>query len=135
MTHAIDYRVGDVPASDALWALQKTSGAQPAESPEALYQSVSRSTWLVTAWDGDRLVGLLHVLTDGVWMAYVQELMVHPDFHHQGVGKELIDRYDSTFGHFRHQLLVTETDWVREKFLKRGFHDEPAALSRWRHVV
>lgn len=135
MTHAIDYRVGNIPATEALWALHQRSGAGPADSPEALYQSVSKSAWLVTAWDGERLVGLLHVLTDFVWMAYIQELMVHPEFHHQGVGKELFDRYDQTFGHFRHQLIVTETDWVREKVAKRGFQNEPAALSRWRHIA
>lgn len=135
MSHTIDYRVGEKPASNDLWALHQTCGELPAESEEALYRSVSQATWIVTAWDGNRLVGLLHVLTDHVWIAYVQELLVHPEFHHQGVGKELFDRYDAEFGQFRHQLIVTETGWVRDKFAKRGFHDEPAALSRWRHMA
>jgi len=135
VSHAIDYRVGEAPAASDLWALHQSSGEAPAESEESLYRSVSQSTWIVTAWDGKRLVGLLHVLTDLVWVAYVQGFLVHPEFHHQGVGKELFDRYEDEFGHFRHQLIVTETDWVRVKFVKRGFHDEPAALSRWRHMV
>jgi ribosomal protein S18 acetylase RimI-like enzyme len=134
VSHTIDYRLGETPGAHDLWTLYRSAGVA-ADSEAELHRSVAQCSWIVTAWDEGKLVGLLRVLTDGVWVAYIQELLVHADFHHQGVGKELFDRYDEEFGHFRHQLIVTETDWVRAKFLKRGFHEEPDALSRLRPLA
>ena len=43
-------------------------------------------------FDGARLVGYVAVVSNGVTDAYVQDLMVHPDYQHQGVGKQLMQR-------------------------------------------
>jgi len=43
-----------------------------------------------SAWDGDRLVGLLRGWTDGVFDGYVCDLAVHPRYQQQGVGKGLM---------------------------------------------
>lgn len=135
MSHEIDYRLGGVPDAGAVLALRQSTGDAGSDTADEVQTAVANTSWVATAWEGNRLVGLARVLSDGVWAAYVLELLVHPDYHHQGVGKELVDRYEQAFGHFRHQLIVTETDWVREKFMKRGFHDERDALSRRRPLA
>jgi len=132
MTHAIVYQTGICPTAEALASLYRSVGWGTSEPPELVRQAVERSGWLATAWDEDRLVGLARVLTDFVFVAYFQELLVHPAYQHQGVGKELLDLYDLAFGSFKSQVVVTEVEWVRTKFEKRGFHSEPAALSRLR---
>lgn len=134
MSHTIDYRLGEIPDTAPLWSLHQSAEAPQKDSAEQFRDSVANSTWVATAWDEGRLVGLMCVLSDGVWAAYVLDFLVHPDFHHQGVVKELFDRYEQTFGHYRHQLVITGEGWVRDKFLKRGFHDESDALSR-RHAL
>jgi GNAT superfamily N-acetyltransferase len=135
VTRALSYRVGVTPAPDDLSALYEQAGETFPGSAELLHRAVENSSWVATAWDEGRLVGLARVLTDGVWAACFQELLVHPSYHHQGVGKGLFDLYETAFGHLRRQVIVTEVDWVRAKFVKRGFHDEPAALSRWRPLA
>lgn len=135
MSHTIDYRLGVIPEPPLLWALRESEGVPHVGSADLFRESVVNSTWVATAWDEGRLIGLVRVLSDGVWVAYVQELLVHPDFHHQGVGKELIDRYEQAFGHFRHQFIVTGAGWVRDKFIKRGFQAESDALSRRRPLA
>ena len=38
-----------------------------------------RNAWLViSAWDAGELVGLVRVVGDGVTVAYIQDLLVHP---------------------------------------------------------
>jgi len=127
---AIRYAVGEVPAPEQLRVLHECLSHGSGETPEALQKAIRQSPWVATAWQGDRLVGLIRVLTDFVSVAYLLELSVHPDYHHQGVGKELLDRYDRTFGDFAVQVSVVAEDWVRNKLDKRGFHAEPSALSR-----
>ncbi|MBR3764925.1 MAG: GNAT family N-acetyltransferase [Clostridia bacterium] len=44
------------------------------------------------AFDGERLVGYAAVVGNGVTDAYIQDVMVHPDCQHQGVGTQLMER-------------------------------------------
>jgi GNAT superfamily N-acetyltransferase len=132
MSHTIEYRIGDIPDRHALSGLYKSVEWAHADAPEALHKAISQSGWVATAWHDDMLVGLARVLTDGVYVAYFQELLVHPDYQHQGVGKELLDHYDQMFGEFQDQVAVTDADWAKHKLNKRGFQPEPAALSRIR---
>ena len=41
-------------------------------------------------FDGERLIGYVAVVSNGVTDAYIQDLMVHPDYQHQGVGRQLL---------------------------------------------
>lgn len=45
----------------------------------------------VGAWDGDRLVGAVRVLSDGYLFACVSEILVDPDYQRQGLGRRLMD--------------------------------------------
>lgn len=44
------------------------------------------------AFDGEQLVGYVAVVSNGVTDAYIQDVMVHPDWQHQSVGTQLIQR-------------------------------------------
>lgn len=43
------------------------------------------------AFEHDRFVGYAEVVSNGVTDAYIQDVMVHPDFQRQGVGTQLIE--------------------------------------------
>ena len=58
-----------------------------ARSTDALSKTIN-----IGAWDGDRLVGSVRVLTDGYFFSTVPELMVDPEYRRQGVGRELLRR-------------------------------------------
>ena len=45
----------------------------------------------VTAWDSDRLVGCVRVLTDGYFFGTVTEILVLPDYQRHGIGKTLME--------------------------------------------
>ena len=42
--------------------------------PKKLYQALCGSSLVMTAWDGDRLVGLIRGLDDGSMLAYLHYL-------------------------------------------------------------
>jgi GNAT superfamily N-acetyltransferase len=46
----------------------------------------------IGAWDGERLVGIVRVLTDGYFFAAVPDIFVDPDYQRRGVGRELMNR-------------------------------------------
>ncbi len=46
----------------------------------------------VGAWAGDRLVGFARAVTDGVFRAYVEDVVLAPDARGAGVGQVLVDR-------------------------------------------
>lgn len=43
-------------------------------------------------FDEDRLIGYSAVVSNGVTDAYIQDLMVHPDYQQQGIGHQLMQR-------------------------------------------
>jgi len=45
----------------------------------------------VTAWDNDKLVGCVRVLTDGYFFGTVTEILVLPDYQRCGIGKTLME--------------------------------------------
>lgn len=51
-----------------------------------------RNAFHLCAFDGNRLAGYAAVVGNGVTDAYIQDVMVHPDYQHQGVGTQLMER-------------------------------------------
>ncbi|MFN3596274.1 MAG: GNAT family N-acetyltransferase [Rubricoccaceae bacterium] len=61
------------------------------DSPEQLQKAFEQSPLVLSLWDGERLMGLARVLTDGVQVSYLCDLAVEPDVQGSGAGKRLID--------------------------------------------
>lgn len=53
---------------------------------------VSRSFYVSTGHDGDRLVAFARALSDGVSNAYVSTVCVLPEYRGRGIGREVIRR-------------------------------------------
>ena len=45
----------------------------------------------VGAWDGDRLVGSVRILTDGYFFATIPEILVDPEYQRHGIGRRLME--------------------------------------------
>ena len=48
--------------------------------PERLYKALMNSSTVITAWDNDRLAGLVRVIDDTELVAYIHYVLVHPDY-------------------------------------------------------
>ncbi|WP_226536815.1 GNAT family N-acetyltransferase [Fictibacillus halophilus] len=45
----------------------------------------------ITAWQNDRLVGCIRILTDGYFFGTISEILVLPEFQKMGIGKRLME--------------------------------------------
>ena len=98
----------------------------PAEQLFALYDSVGwtaytrdiprlqaaleRSTIVISAWEGDALVGLIRALSDEATIAYIQDILVRPTYHKQGVGSQLMRQMLAKLAGIRQIVLMTDLD-------------------------
>ena len=55
-------------------------------------QMVANANLVVTAWDGDILVGIARSVTDFCYTTYLADLAVRASHQRQGIGRELIRR-------------------------------------------
>jgi GNAT superfamily N-acetyltransferase len=46
----------------------------------------------IAAYENDRLIGYVDCVCNGLTDAYIQDLMVYPDYQHRGIGTELMNR-------------------------------------------
>ena len=58
---------------------------------ELAAEALQRTT-NVTAWDGDRLVGCVRILTDGYLFGTIPEIFVDPEYQRHGIGRRLMER-------------------------------------------
>jgi ribosomal protein S18 acetylase RimI-like enzyme len=54
-------------------------------------QSWHNSTLVVSAWDEDKLVGAVRVLSDTIFRSIIYDLLVDPDYQGVGIGKKLVE--------------------------------------------
>ena len=51
---------------------------------------LSKSTYLCTAWDKNKLIGMGRVLEDGV-MCMLYDIAVHPNYQRKGIGSKIME--------------------------------------------
>lgn len=62
-----------------------------AECPDAFLEKMVRHSFAVSAaFDGDRLIGSMRALSDGVSDAYLLDLVVHHDYRCRGIGRAVL---------------------------------------------
>ena len=78
----------------------------------------------IAAYDGEKLIGYVDTVSNNVTDAYIQDLMVHPDYRGKGIGTELMNR---TIAHLKTHGIFMISVVFEEKlkpFYKRfGFYD------------
>lgn len=74
--------------------------------PEKLVVAMKHFETVYTAWDGDRLVGLISAMDDGIMTAYVHYLLVRPEYQHFGIGKRLVEMVKEHYTDYLRIVLV-----------------------------
>ncbi len=64
---------------------------RPVDNRHVMEGMVDNADLIVTAWDGDRAVGIARTLTDYTYCAYLADLAVHIDWQRRGIGTQLIE--------------------------------------------
>jgi GNAT superfamily N-acetyltransferase len=64
---------------------------RPVHRPDIFAGMLNNSDLVITAWQGERLVGVARTLSDFHYVAYMADLAVDAEFQRQGIGKQLIE--------------------------------------------
>ena len=76
----------------------------------------------VNAYVDNKLVGIIRVVGDGASVVFVQDLLVYPQYHRQGIGtallKKIMEEYD---GVYQLHLLTENTEKTIAFYKSLGF--------------
>jgi ribosomal protein S18 acetylase RimI-like enzyme len=102
MTHpAIEYRTDrrvDVHAFKDILERSGLAARRPVGDLERLGRMLKAYNLIVTAWDGELLVGISTCWTDYAYSAYLADLAVAADCQRSGVGRSLVELTRATVG-------------------------------------
>ena len=99
---------------------------------ERLAQLVRGSMFVVSAWEGDRLVGFARAISDGASNAYISTVAVLPEHQKRGIGRELIQRLVESRDHLQFVLHANERAYPFYLHLDVGFEPFDSVLVRRR---
>jgi ribosomal protein S18 acetylase RimI-like enzyme len=99
---------------------------------DRLAQLVRGSMFVVSAWEGDRLVGFARAVSDGATNAYVSTVAVLPEYQKRGIGREVIQRLVADRDHLQFVLHANERAYPFYLHLALGFEPFDNVLVRRR---
>lgn len=110
-----------IPSTDQLIDLYNDAGLKrPTDDKERIKKMLENATLVVSAWDGDLLVGVARSITDWVYCCYLSDLAVRSEYKKTGIGRELIELTREKVGEQSMVLLLSVPDAV-DYYPKVGF--------------
>lgn len=75
---------------------------------ERLVKALYNSSTVISAWDGEKLIGLINALDDGELTAYVHYLLVNPEYQKDGIGTRLVEMIKQKYKDYLCIVLTAE---------------------------
>lgn len=89
--------------------------------PERLYKALMGSSTVFSAWDGDRLVGLVRVLDDTEMVAYMHYVLVDPEYQGHGIAGHLVGMVKERYRDYLYIEVMPEESKNATFYQKHGF--------------
>jgi ribosomal protein S18 acetylase RimI-like enzyme len=124
----LTYRVGNDLSADELAALyRRASLNRPIDDLTRMGKMIENANFIISAWDGQRLVGVSRSITDFVYCCYLSDLAVDPEYQKSGIGRELVRRTQAALGD-EVMILLLSVPTAMEYYLKIGFEKNDRAF-------
>ena len=82
-------------------------GWSSGEFPDKLVIAMRNFNCIYSAWDGEELVGLISAMDDGIMNAYINYLLVKPEYQLKGIGKNLVERVKQHYKDYKRIAAIT----------------------------
>lgn len=92
-------------------------------------QAFLNSYRVVTAWDGDRIVGAGRMISDGQCYGWIHDMAVRPDWQRQGVGRGVMNALHEGNEHLL--IGLTSSFDAVEFYSKLGFKKHKTAMAKY----
>ena len=86
------YLVERLPTVEEYRSLCTAVGWQEVMNFAVADAALANSIYGVVAMSGEHVVGMGRIVGDGAIYYYIQDIAVHPDYQHNGIGKSILDR-------------------------------------------
>jgi len=113
---------------DEIIDLYKANEWSSADKPMELIAALKNSHSLVTAKFKGKLVGLGNAISDGHLVVYYPHMLVHPDYQGKGIGRKMMEAFQSKYGNFHQQMLTADgeaIDFYKTLGFERAGKTEP----------
>jgi ribosomal protein S18 acetylase RimI-like enzyme len=123
----IRYQINPKPSTDQFIELLHRSTLaerRPAEDRACMAGMVDNSNLLVSAWDGEKLVGIARSLTDFHYACYLSDLAVDQAYQGLGIGKQLQRLTQAQLGP-RCKLILVAAPAANAYYAHLGFSNNP----------
>ena len=97
--------------------------------PQRVYRALMHSETVITAWDGERLVGLTRLIDDSELVAYMHYVVVHPDYHGHGIAGEMMRRVKEKYKDYLYIELMPEERKNAAFYQRHGFEIMPDGVA------
>ncbi|RLA45331.1 MAG: GNAT family N-acetyltransferase [Gammaproteobacteria bacterium] len=89
---SIEYKINTPVSADQFIDLLRESTLgerRPIEDRECMEGMVENSNIVITAWDGEKLIGIARSVTDFHYACYLSDLAVDKEYQNGGIGRKL----------------------------------------------
>ena len=117
----IQYRTDKNFEAEQLKELFSSVNWLSANYSERLVKALYNSSTVVSAWDGEKLIGLINALDDGELTAYVHYLLVNPEYQKDGIGTRLVEMIKQKYKDYLCIVLTAENPGLVGYYEKLGF--------------
>ena len=80
--------------------------------PDKLVVAMKNFKTVYTAWDNEKLIGLICAMDDGIMTAYIHYLLVNPAYQNLGIGKQLVEKMKSKYKDYLRIVIVAYNDEI-----------------------
>lgn len=108
----IGYKKNDTISFEEIFPLYEAVGWTNYTSiPTMLQNALEHSLFLISARDEDgKLIGFLRAVGDGYSIVYIQDIIVLPEYHRQGIGTQLLRQTMEHFKEVYQMILTTDSE-------------------------
>lgn len=98
--------------------------------PKKLVRAMKNSSRVISAWDGERLIGLIRALDDGETVAFIHYVLVNPKYQGLHIGGELMKRILAYYDDLLYVKIMPSDPKTIPFYEKYGFkqYDNYSAL-------
>jgi GNAT superfamily N-acetyltransferase len=122
----ITYRTGNDLKLDLVIELYRASTLwekRPLDDRDRMALMLRHANPVVTAWDGERLVGMARSVSDLCYCTLLSDLVIRKEYQAKGIGRELIRRTRELGG--QASIIVLAAPKAAEYYSRLGFRQHP----------
>ena len=112
----------NIDSEKLMYLYQNVGWSAYTENLDLLKNAIGKSLDVITAWEDEKLVGLIRTIGDGLTILYIQDILVLKEYQKKGIGSTLLKEVLGKYKHVRQKVLLTEeAKDVRHFYEKNGF--------------